>query len=329
MPSTPHDLLFKSTFSVVEIAEGELRSVLPAELSAAIDWRTLKHEPGSFVDAELKEQHTDLLFSASLGGEPIRLYLLFEHQSTVDPEMPLRMLGYVQRNWSALWKNGARRLPLVIPIVLHHSESGWTAARSVGELIAIPEALGEAARVLVPELQIVLDDLGQVSEEKLLAREMAALAKLVVWTLRLVRLGYDPAFIVQWAREAHEASTQAPREAFRAWLRYLSEVDKATPALHALLAAETSESVSEVVMGLRHEWEKAAEERGRAEGEARGRAEGEARGRAETLLKLLKLRFGEVPADVTEQVRSASVADLDRWTERVLIASSLDLVFAE
>ena len=325
MPSSPHDLLFKSTFSVVEIAEGELRSVIPAELAAAIDWRTLKHEPGSFVDAELKESHTDLLFSASVGQESIRLYLLFEHQSTVDPEMPLRMLGYVQRIWSTLWKNGSRRLPLVVPIVLHHSESGWTAARSVGELVAIPDALREAARRFVPELEIVVDDLGAVSEEELLARQMAALAKLVVWTLRLVRLDFDLGRIPEWAREARDASVSAPREAFGAWVRYLSEVDRATPALHALLAAETSESVSEVVMGLRHEWEKAAEERG----EARGRAEGEARGRAETLLKQLRLRFGEVPTDITERVRSASVLDLDRWAERVLTAASLDGVFAE
>ena len=70
------------------------------------------------------------------------------------------------------------------------------------------------------------------------------------------------------------------------------------------------------------------EAKGRAEGEAKGRAEGEAMGRAEVLLKLLRLRFAEPPADMEQRVREASIEELDRWVERVLSAESLDDVFA-
>lgn len=57
---------------------------------------TLRRESGSVVDAELRESQSDLLFSARLhGGEPVLLYLLLEHQSTVDRWMVLRMLQYV------------------------------------------------------------------------------------------------------------------------------------------------------------------------------------------------------------------------------------------
>jgi hypothetical protein len=59
---------------------------------------------------------------------------------------------------------------------------------------------------------------------------------------------------------------------------------------------------------------------GRAEGEVRG----EARGRAEMLLKLLTLRFAPPSDAVVARVRGASIDELERWTERVLSAASID-----
>lgn len=62
---TPHDALFKSVFQQPESAAAELRHVLPAEHVAAIDWSTLKLEPGSYVDEALADQQSDLAFSAN------------------------------------------------------------------------------------------------------------------------------------------------------------------------------------------------------------------------------------------------------------------------
>ena len=68
------------------------------------------------------------------------------------------------------------------------------------------------------------------------------------------------------------------------------------------------------------------EARGRAEGEARGRAEGEARGRATLLLKQLALRFGTLPNETIERVRSASIEDIDDFAERILTANTIEEV---
>ncbi|MCZ7684711.1 MAG: DUF4351 domain-containing protein [Sandaracinaceae bacterium] len=65
-------------------------------------------------------------------------------------------------------------------------------------------------------------------------------------------------------------------------------------------------------------------EQGRAEGKAEGKAEGEASGRAQLLLKLLQLKFGALPDEVTARVVSASIDELDRWGERVLAATTLN-----
>ena len=80
-------------------------------------------------------------------------------------------------------------------------------------------------------------------------------------------------------------------------------------------------------MGIRQEWEAAAEERGKERGLVEGERRGELKGQAKTLLTLLKLRFVELPNDVPQRLLEASSDDLDRWTERILEAKTLDEVW--
>ena len=88
----PHDAFFRQLFREPRHAAGALRAALPQPLARAIDWRTLRLVPGSLVDEELRELHTDLLFEVTLAGRPALLHLLFEHQSTVEPFMAARLL---------------------------------------------------------------------------------------------------------------------------------------------------------------------------------------------------------------------------------------------
>lgn len=56
------------------------------------------------------------------------------------------------------------------------------------------------------------------------------------------------------------------------------------------------------------------------------REEGETKGRADVLLKLLGLRFGQVPDAIRARVEAASLTQLDTWVERVLTATTVDEV---
>lgn len=58
-------------------------------------------------------------------------------------------------------------------------------------------------------------------------------------------------------------------------------------------------------------------------GEDRGRTEG----RATMLIRLLQLKFGDLPDDVRQHLEHASEAELDTWAERILFAGSLEEVF--
>ena len=67
---------------------------------------------------------------------------------------------------------------------------------------------------------------------------------------------------------------------------------------------------------------------GRQEGRLEGRQEGRLEGRAELLVTLLQQRFGTLPNDVSERVRNAAPANLERWAARLFSAPTLDAVLA-
>ncbi len=83
----PHDAFVKVVFGKPEHAQGMLRAVVPAAVAEGLDWSTLALRPGSFVDLALKEQHTDLLYTATWrdGGE-----LLVNFCSSTRARLPRR-----------------------------------------------------------------------------------------------------------------------------------------------------------------------------------------------------------------------------------------------
>jgi hypothetical protein len=59
------------------------------------------------------------------------------------------------------------------------------------------------------------------------------------------------------------------------------------------------------------------------------RKEGHKDGERRLLLRLLRSRFGELPAQIVSRVNAADVDDLEQWGERILHAQTIDAVFAE
>jgi len=93
----PHDKLFKASFSDTVNAAAFLRWQLPEAVAAAVDWESLRVEPGSFVDSHYRHSESDLLFSARCGGSDCRIYLLFEHLSIPESTLALKLLRYMVR----------------------------------------------------------------------------------------------------------------------------------------------------------------------------------------------------------------------------------------
>jgi predicted transposase/invertase (TIGR01784 family) len=331
-PRQPHDALFKATFSHPARAAAELRAILPAALSRQIDFSTLTLMPGSFVDRRLRGTHSDLLFRARISGQHALLYLLFEHQSEPDEIMALRMLGYVvhilERHVAETPRGSAALpLPAVIPIVLHHGAAGWMAASTMTELFDQRLVADATLLPYLPQFSFVLDDLRNVTDDQIAARELGDFASLALWALRDAR-GRERLLrsLDYWAATLDRMAADNAA-ALQLILRYLLAVVPDVELDEVLHRLETRAPAAEKFMATMGE---KLEARGRAEGEARGRAEGEARGRAEGLRRVLvhqlTLKFGKVDDAARTAIDQADETKLLVFSERVLSASSVSAV---
>jgi len=92
---------------------------LPAELRALCDLSTLKLESGSFVEDDLRQYFSDVLYSLKTTARDSYVHVLIEHQSSPDRHMAFRLLRYavaaIQRHLEA----GHRKLPLIIPVLFY------------------------------------------------------------------------------------------------------------------------------------------------------------------------------------------------------------------
>ena len=77
----PFDLLFKHTMGSDVALKDFLRAHLPKSLKGRIDLESIHPTKQSYVSAELRELHSDLVCTCKIDGKEALLYLIIEHQS--------------------------------------------------------------------------------------------------------------------------------------------------------------------------------------------------------------------------------------------------------
>ena len=321
-PPTPHDSLVQLVFSQPEHAQGELRRLLPAQISARITWSDLATVRTNFVSDALRGQRTDILYSATIDGTTaVLIYLLFEHQSTVDPLMAYRLLRYMVFIWDDFLRKDpkARKLPPIIPMVLHHSVDGWTSSQDFHALFDLDAGTLALLGPQLPSFQFLLDDISQEKDDALRERAMSALGRLVLFCLRHAR---EPAQLLvmlgRWLGVIHEAHATGAKGVLAPIWRYIiavSNPEDPVALVKQLQAVVGPEEEHEIMTA--GDWF-----------EERGRKEGRNEGVRATLLKLLRARFGAVPEAAGARIEAADSSQLDEWFDRALGAASLDEVLA-
>lgn len=74
--TTPHDDLFHFAFRHVRHARSWIRSLLDADLAAAIDWDTMAPAPERVQGRSLRSCITDLMFEVALATNGARLFVV-------------------------------------------------------------------------------------------------------------------------------------------------------------------------------------------------------------------------------------------------------------
>jgi predicted transposase/invertase (TIGR01784 family) len=316
-----HDPLFKLLFGPPEHAAALIRHILPTRILDQLPLSAMQPVAKSFVNEQLSERLVDLLFSVPTPDGEVLVYVLVEHQSLDDVDMPLRILEYMVRIWADHRRRKPREpLPPIIPILVCHPPGGWTAPRRFDEMFAGHADLFE----FVPAFELALLDLSELASDELKTWSLHVVRKLALWLLRdardIQRL-FDE--LPSWAPQFEEAlASESGLQLVAVMFRYIMLVH-ADIRFDDLLArvSTMSPAIQRSIM--------TTGEMLMAEGREAGHEAGRAAGRREALITLLTHRFGELGQTERERVEQAGLALLDTWMVRVLDASTLDDVFAK
>ncbi|MDE0524879.1 MAG: Rpn family recombination-promoting nuclease/putative transposase [Boseongicola sp.] len=309
----PHDKFFRALLSDPGVAHDFLRDHLPNSIAGRLTTDPPEFVEGSFVDEALAGSQSDLLMKVwlSSGGSAF-IYVLGEHKSRPDPGLPLQLASYMVRIWkryAGTSPSRLRSLPPIIPIVVYHGEADWTVPGSLRDMIDADD----------PELEF-LPGSGYVFRN-LRSMDLDALSR-----NRELRAGFitlrqePPPFVVAEIAKGLPEGGNLRRQA----LEYVVRVYDLEPdELKTLLRNEGHDELEAIVGTIAETLLEQGEARGLAKGEARGLS----KGKAESLLRLVRSRFGDVPDARAEELRSADAETLDRWLDAFLAAESLDEVF--
>ena len=130
-----------------------LIEIISDRIASQIDFTRLTQLNRSFVSDTLREQESDIIFSVPFHGESetdeLTIYILIEHQSTVDVTMGFRVLFYMTQIWDSQrreWESNdipksEWHLRPILPIVFYTGSQHWNAPLSLTEMIEIPDML--------------------------------------------------------------------------------------------------------------------------------------------------------------------------------------------
>ena len=311
-----HDSFFKQVLSDPELAGTFLREHLPPEVMSLLGPEAPQPVPRSFVDEELQQHHSDLIFSVRLSeGGAAFAYVLMEHKSAPDPGARLQLLRYVIRLLTQWYEENDKQLPLppVLPLLLHHGVRGWKPSCEFAELFGkVPEPL----RPYLPSFRHALVDLAPMDD--------ATLSRRLQLRAFLKALKYGQRSDLQ--SRLYTVLAEAPALGDRDVCRILRYFDKGPVTIDFNVMREILQRLvperTERIMGWMTQ---PFYEKGLAEGEARG----EVTGTAKALALLLEKRFGAIPQTVHERLFAADMASIETWLGRVLNAPDLQSVFSQ
>ena len=297
------DLGYKDFYSDGEIVEEIVRVLTRERHGKRTRYRLLQRGSEGFVNQKLRKSRlADMVWLYEVEG--YRGAVVLEFTSTVDPEMPGRMMQYTARAWRSLEREfrrtGYERLPLLTPVVIYNGEKPWTVPQWTGE--GLPRGL----RNLIPLVWYMLID---VLHDPL---ERWEGCPLMTYALRLERAAEATGALGLLAELQRYLKSAGLSHLDRSFARLAARVFfKGELSAEELLAMSELKQVNTRLQNML----------------ARSREEGERRALRAGVETVLEARFGAVPGWARKRIKGASEDELHRWLRRAVTAPSLEAVF--
>ena len=320
----PHDKFFRSAMAQVAVAREFFETHLPAKVRGQLDFTTLKAEKDTFVDDAFKASEVDLLYSIKLlNYSTAYIYLLCEHQSTVDKDIAFRVLVYLTdiiKHHRKQHPGGA--LPVVIPMVLYTGIEPWTAPLDIFPLFGEQESLAHS--LWPPSYELI--DVQRLTDEELKTHNLSGLME---WVFKHAKArDFEKALSEMFSRLNQISKKDVEQALYLGKNRVLciasisETLDKKTFNRLADQHFGTTPLRSEI-MTLAEQFRQEGMQQGMQQGMQSGMKQGEA-----AILKMqLERRFGTLDSGYLNRLEQASSEQLLVWGGRILDADSLNKIF--
>jgi hypothetical protein len=308
----------------------DLLNLAGSEWAGQIDFREMAVDPTNYVGSDFRHVESDLVLTAPLRGpggrrsrRRLTVSILIEHQSEPDRLMILRVLDYLVQIWKAQVRTWGQRhgsfasvrLQPILPVVFYTGVHRW---ERIGNLVDLIDG-GEPFRRVTPGLEPLFVNLPGLARERL-----ESAGGFFGWVLELVqrREARAQEFQESVRRVVQHLEAMAPVERLR-WLELLSYIhalvyhERGPAERPALLAAiEASVNTDDHRQGVADMRRTIADYY---------RDEGAVLAKREVLLRLMRRKFGKVPAGVKRAVEAtADLGRLDSWLDHLVTAGSLE-----
>jgi len=316
----PHDKFFKEIFSKEKEAREFLSHYLPDAIKAIIDLSTLSIFKDSFIEKELQEYFSDILYKVEIKDQPAWIYLLFEHKSHPDSFVAFQLLRYMVKIWELLLnqKQIQKTLPCIIPLVIYHGKEKWQIETNLSHLFSAPDP---ALSPYIPDFDYILYDLSHLSDDQIKGAV----------TLRAFLLLLKYIFHDEFRKQLYTmidlfkelASKATGMEYLETFLRYIiSATDTITEKDIKDILTKTSPQGGDTLMPtLAEKWI----EQGFNQGMEKGMEKGARQGLFETIQWGWELRFGTKGlARYADISKIDDIARLRSIKEAIVIAKDIE-----
>ena len=300
-----------------------LIGILASELVELIDFCQLTQINRSFIPNTLREQESDIVFRVPLRSDSekdeILIYILIEHQSTVDTTMGFRVLFYMTQIWdyqrrewdSQNVPNNERRFRPIIPIVYYTGSQQWKTPLTLDARMDTPEALVR----FVPKFDSLFLNVKETDEAELTKTDHP-----LGWMLTVLQKEHaDKETISNALLEAISHINTLDEEQAK-------QRDNAIIYLLQLILHRRSAAEQQDLLTLIDQHTLGMEVGTMAESIIeQSQRQGETRAKQDAVLKLLQIRFHEISQDISNRITSIhSISSLDSLFEKVATAKKLD-----
>lgn len=295
----PHDKFFKEMFGNIAMAKDFMTHYLPSEVLRVVDLETLTPEKEHYIEDDLKESFSDLLFRANINGREGYLYFLFEHKSYPSKRIAIQLLHYMVRIWDdKAFKEKKDKIPIIIPMAVYHGKESWNIGLRLSDLMEGYEDLPQEMKKYIPEYEYLIYDLSGYTDDEIKGDVQL---RIVIKILRAI-FKSDEEFFGTF-KEAVEVLDKLEKqekgiEYFKTFIYYILNARKGVTLTEIYdLVKEVSVERSDEIMTIAEELLKEGMEKGILQGMEKGILQGIEKGMERGMIqerkKLVKNLFAQ------------------------------------